>query len=299
MRLLVGGTGTRGSAIAERLAQQGLPFRALVRPGTSPTRLEELGAEVVRGDMRAPPSLVAAMDGVDTVISTANAIARVLGGGTDLTIRDVDEIGNANLVTAAEAAGVERFVFLSFPEQVLASRTPFANAKMATERRLEASGMREVIVRPDMYQEVWLSPLVQFDWPKRSVTIFGKGDARHAYVAVDDVADAVVHWSQADDAPRVIEFGGPERLTRNQAADAFERALGEKLKRRHVPRPALRIGATVLRPLKPALASVMGQALAADQSDSRADDEPLRAIGLTPRPASEYIEEVARTSRGT
>ena len=286
-----------GSAIAERLAQRGVPFRALVRPGTSPARLEELGAEAVRGDMRAPPSLLAAVDGVDTVISTANAIARVLGGRTDLTIRDVDELGNANLVTAAEAAGVKRFVFLSFPDQVLASRTPFANAKIATERRLQASGMREVIVRPDMYQEVWLSPLVQFDWPKRSVTIFGKGEVAHAYVAVGDVADAVVHWAQADDAPRVVEFGGPERLTRKQAADAFERALGEPIKRRHVPRPALRIGSAVLRPMKPALASVMGQALAADRAASRADDQPLRAIGLDPKPVSRYIEEVVKAGR--
>lgn len=283
-----------GAAIAERLAQRGVPFRALVRPGTSPTRLEELGAEIVRGDLRAPPSLVKAMDGVDTVISTANAISRVLAGGTDLTIRDVDEVGNANLVTAAENAGVSRFVFLSFPEHILALSTPFGDGKRDTEARLKRSGMREVIVRPDMYQEVWLTPLVQFDWPHRSVTIFGRGEAHHAYVAVGDVADAVVHWSQADDAPSTVEFGGPERLTRKQAADKFELALGEKLKRRYIPRPALRIGSILLRPVKPALASVMGQALAADRTDSRADDGPLRAIGLTPRPASQYIEEAVR-----
>ena len=297
MILLVGGTGLLGFKIAERLARRGLPFRALVRPGTSPSELESLGAEIARGDMRAAPSLGVAMDGVDTVISTANAIGRVLGGGTDLTIRSVDELGNANLVTAAEAAGVQRFVFLSFPEHILATSTPFGDAKRATEDRLERSSLREVIVRPDMYQEVWLSPLVQFDWPNRSVTIFGKGESRHAYVAVDDVADAVVHWSQAEDAPRVVEFGGPEPLTRNQAADAFERALGEPIKRRHVPRAALRIGSTLMRPIKPALASVMGQSLAADQRDSPVDDEPLRAIGLDPRPASQYIEEAVRASR--
>jgi NADH dehydrogenase len=294
MLLLVGGTGLLGSKVAERLAQRGIPFRALVRPGTASARLEGLGAQIVRGDMRASPSLIAAMDGVDTVISTANAMARVLGGGTDLSIRDVDEEGNANLVRAAEAAGVQRFVFISFLEQILARTTPFGDAKRATERRLQDADLREVIVRPDMYQEVWLTPLVQFDWPNRSVTIFGKGDARHAYLAVDDVADAVVHWSQADDAPRLVEIGGPERLTRNEAADAFERALGEPIKRRHVPRPALRVGSTLLRRIRPAVASVMGQALAADIADSTADDRPLREIGLTPRPASRYIEEVVR-----
>jgi uncharacterized protein YbjT (DUF2867 family) len=291
---VVGGTGLLGSRIAERLAQRDIPFRALVRPGSSASQLEALGAEVIRGDMRAPPSLIAAMEGVSTVISTANAIARELAGGTDLTLREVDDFGNANLVRAADEAGVERFVFLSFPEQILAVPTPFGRAKLATERRLRAARLREVIVRPDMYQEVWLSPLVQFDWPNRSVTIFGRGNARNAYVAVDDVADAVVLWSQAADPPRLVEFGGPESLTRNQAADAFERALGERIKRRHVPRTALRIGSVVLSRVKPALASVMGQALAADRADSRVDDQPLRELGLTPRPVTRYIEEVVR-----
>src|SRR5918994_1658107 len=167
MILLVGGTGLLGSAIAERLATRGLPFRALVRPGTSPSRLEGLGAGIGPGDMRAPASLAAAMDGVETVITTANSISRVLGGVSDLTIRDVDELGNANLVTAAEAAGVGRFVFMSFPEHILAGGTPFGDAKRATEKRLQSSTVREVIVRPDMDQEIWLSPDVQFAWPNR------------------------------------------------------------------------------------------------------------------------------------
>lgn len=296
MLLLVGGTGRLGSVVAERLSHRNVAFRALVRPGSSPTRLQELGAEIVRGDMRAPPSLVAAMEDVDTVITTANALARILGGAADLTIHDVDEVGNANLVTAAEAAGVARFVFLSFPQHIMAISTPFGDAKRVTEERLKRANLREVIVRPDMYQEVWLSSDVQFDWPNRSVTIFGRGEAAHAYVAIADVAEAVVLWALAEDPPTAVDFGGPERLTRKQAADAFERALGEKLKRRHVPRAALRIGATVLRPVKPALASVMGQALAADRSDSPATDAPLQALGLTTRPASEYISEVVRAS---
>jgi uncharacterized protein YbjT (DUF2867 family) len=295
--LLCGGTGLLGSRIAEGLAQRGVAFRALVRPGTDAAHLEGMGASIVRGDLRDLPSLGPAVAGIDTIVSTANAMARVLAGSTDLTLRDVDERGNANLARAADAAGVRRFVFLSFPKQILAARTPFANAKLATEQRLRDARLREVIVRPDMYQEVWLSPLVQFDWPNRSVTIFGKGDARHAYVAVDDVAEAVIRWATADDPPRVVEFGGPERMTRNEAADAFERALGAPVKRRHVPRPVLRLGSSALRGVRPALASVMGQALAADLEDSRADDSALRTLGLAPRPVSAYIEAAVREHR--
>jgi uncharacterized protein YbjT (DUF2867 family) len=292
MILLCGGTGLLGSRIAQRLAERSLGFRALVRPGTDSTELERLGAEIARGDLRDAASLPAAVAGVQTVITTANAISRVLGGGTDLTLRDVDERGNANLVRAAEEAGVERFVFLSFPGGILAASTPFAKAKLATEQRLRDSSMREVIVRPDAYQEVHLSPIVQFDWPHRSVTIFGNGDAPAAYVAVDDVAEAVVRLAVASDPPRVIEFGGPEAMTRNQAADAFERALGEPIRRRHVPRAALRLGTIALRLFKPALASVMGQALRADLIETPPSDTPLRELGIDPRPVSAYIRDV-------
>ncbi len=296
MILLCGGTGLLGSRIAQRLADRSLGFRALVRPGTDASGLERLGAGIFRGDLRDATTLPAAMAGVRTVISTANAISRVLGGTTDLTLRDVDDRGNANLVRAAEEAGVERFVFLSFPAAILAASTPFADAKIATEQRLRDSSMHEVIVRPEAYQEVWLSPLVQFDWPNRSVTIFGRGDAPATYVAVDDVAEAVVRLAVAPDPPRLVEFGGPEAMTRNQAADAFERALGGPIKRRHVPRAALRLGTVALRPFKPALASVMGQALRADLVETPPSDAPLRELGIEPRPVSAYISQVVAAS---
>jgi len=300
MILLCGGTGLLGSRIAEKLAERSLGFRALVRPTSDASALEQMGADVVRADLRDPATLPAAVTGIETVITTANAISRILSGSGDLTLRDVDERGNANLVHAAEEAGVRRFVFLSFPASILAAGTPFAEAKVATERRLQDSSMHEVIVRPEAYQEVWLSPIVQFDWANRSVTIYGKGEAPIAYVSMDDVAEAVVRLAIAVDAPRLVEFGGPEAMTRDQVADAFEHALGEPIRRRHIPRAAMRLGSSFLRPFKPALASVMGQALQADLATSALSDAPLRDLGIEPRPVSTYIKElVARAGTPT
>jgi uncharacterized protein YbjT (DUF2867 family) len=250
---------------------------------------------MVVGDLRDADSLAEAVLGAGTVISTANSMARVLEGEQSLTIADVDVTGHADLINAAEAAGVERFVFLSFQGSILESDSPFSKAKRATETRLAASPIREVIVRPDMFQEVWLTPLVSFNWPERKFTIFGKGDSAHRYLAVDDVAAGVVGWALADEPPRLVEFGGPEGLTRNQAVDVFEQALGVPVKRRHIPRPALAAGATVLRRIKPNLASVIGQSLLADQRPSQADDAPLRALGVEPIPASDFIRRIVNS----
>ncbi len=118
-----------------------------------------MGVDVARGDLRERGSVRSAVAGVVSIVSTANTIARVLGGDSTLTIRDVDDRGR-RAHEEADAAGVERFVFISFLQQILDSGTPFAKAKLATEQRLRDSSMREVVVRSDMFQEIWLSSLV-------------------------------------------------------------------------------------------------------------------------------------------
>ena len=295
MILLCGATGALGGRIAARLADRGTPLRVLVRPTSDSQVLEGLGAEVVRGDLRDRSSLTAATAGVDTVITTVTAIGRLLAGGEKTTIEATDGVGTRNLVEAAERARVTRFVFISYAGVSGRQRFPIARAKWAAEERLRASRMREVIVRPDAFQEIWISPLVQLDWERGRVTIFGKGENAQPYVATDDAADATARWALADDPPRLVEFGGPEPLTRRQVVDGIEVALGRRLSRRHVPRIALRAGCRLLAPLKQELSSVMGLALAADTQSVTWDERPLRELGIEPKAASTYIAEtVAR-----
>ena len=90
------------------------------------------------------------------------------------------------------------------------SGLPLGVGKIATENRLAGSPIREVVLRPDQFQEIWLSPLAQFDWPARKVTMFGRGETPTRYVATDDVATALVRLVLAGDPPRLVEFGGPD-----------------------------------------------------------------------------------------
>lgn len=293
--LLCGGTGDVGSRIAALLAGSGAELRALVRPTASDAGLRDLGFQIVKGDLRDADSLNPAVAGVHTIVSTASSIARTLDGESGLKIRDVDVDGYASLIAAAERAGVERFVFLSAAVPSIAAKlAPYVAAKFATEERLRRSKLRPVMVRPDMFQEVWLSPTTQFDWPKGKLTIFGRGDTKARYVSADDVAALTVHLALAEDPPEVVEFGGPEALTRNEAADLFERESGCRMHKRHVPRAALRVGAAVLRRPKPTLASVMGMALAADLVAAAWDDAPLLAAGIQPRSATEFVRAVVQ-----
>ena len=69
-------------------------------------------------------------------------------------------------------------------------------------------------------------------------------------------------------------------MTRAQAADVFERVLGEPIARKNVPRAALRVGVAGMRRFRPAMASVLGGALCADLHPPTWDDRPLRELGI-------------------
>ena len=293
--LLCGATGDLGGRIAARLAERRIPFRALVRRGSDAAALRALGAELTAGDLTDPAGLDRALAGVRTVVTTANAIGRRLAGAKDVSIDRVDREGNAALIRAAEGAGVDRFVFVSAlgMTDAMVALTPFFAAKRATERLLQQSSLRSVIVRPAAFQEVWLGPGTGVRPDRRQAVIYGRGRTPVSYVAEDDVAEVCVRLATMDDPPGSLDFGGPESLTRHEVVDAFERALGAGFRRIVVPRPVLALGARLLRRSRPELASGLGIALSMDEGPDPGA-EPLEAFGIEGRPASAYIATLVR-----
>ena len=113
MILVVGASGSLGGMIAQRLLAQGKKVRILTRGNALVSSIVEAGAEPVDGDLKEPASLIGALNGVTTVITTANAAMRAgVGAGKD-TLESVDLEGNQHLIDAAVAAGVKQFIFTS------------------------------------------------------------------------------------------------------------------------------------------------------------------------------------------
>ena len=301
--LVVGATGGLGLRVVRRLRKRDERVRCLARPGADVTALEQLGAEIVRGDLLDAASLRAACEGVRTVVCTATAIARLLGGAGGPSLEQVDDRGVGDLVAAAGEAGVERFLYLSYAGVDAGLGFPLERAKRANEQRLHGSRLRPVIVRPDGFQEVQLAPEAQFDVARGTAGILGRGDTRRRFVASDDVAALVAALALEPDPPELVEVGGPEALSRNETIAIAERISGRSFRRRRLPRPLVRVAMRLLARPRPALASVLGIGLLMDVQGPGWDDAALRERGIEPRSVSDYLREQAPASapdgRGT
>lgn len=239
MNLVVGATGVLGSEICRLLAAAGKPTRALVRSASDPgkvAQLESLKLEIARGDLKDRSSLEAACRGVTAVISTASStLSRAEGD----SIQTVDLEGQLNLIDAAKAAGVSRFVLISFPQA--GNEFPLQTAKRAVEEHVKNSGLSYTILQPTCFMEVWLGPALGFDPANAKARIYGSGENKVSWISFRDVAKfAVATLDHPDARNEVIELGGPEALSPLEVVRTFEESQGRPFEVEHVPEEVLR-----------------------------------------------------------
>lgn len=241
MILVVGSTGMVGGDVCRRLAEQGLPFKALVRLSSDPAKVEglkKLGAEIVTGDVCQPDTLLAACQGVQTVICTVSSMPFSYRPGEN-DIQKVDLEGVTALIDAAKAAGVKHFIYTSYTKDIDLD-FPLTKAKRAVEKHLTGSTLMYTILRPGYFMEAWLSPTVGFNAAEAQAQIYGSGEQPLSWISFKDVArfavDAVTNPAACD---QVLELGGPSAVSPHQVIARYEHKLGKPFSVTHVPVEAL------------------------------------------------------------
>src|SRR3982751_2676291 len=238
MVLVVGATGLVGTEVCRRLRAHGEPVRALVRSTSAAGKVERLsafGVELCPGDLKDTDSLRRACKGVDAVISTASSTLSQQAGDS---IESVDAEGQLHLVSAAQSAGIERFVFVSFRHPA-GFTFPLDDAKRRVEAALQP--MNFTILQASWFMEVWLSPALGFDYQNATARIYGAGRNPISWVSFSDVAEMctlALHdpWAHR----RTIEFGGPEALSPLAVIATFEKLGAKPFQVEHVPEEVLR-----------------------------------------------------------
>ena len=237
--LVVGATGLLGSRVCKELAAQGKPVAAMVRNAGDNAKvgpLKEAGVELVEGDLKDPTTLQRACQGRTAVLSTASAsLSRQAGD----SIQSVDLDGQRSLIEAAKAAGVAKFVYISFSSN-MTTEAPVTAAKRTVEQHLQASGLDYTILRCGFLMEVMVAPIVGFDYANAKAVVYGSGENPLSLVSMDDVARMCalcIDHPQASN--QVIEFGGATPVTLHELVRTFEEVSGRPFEVQHVPEEAL------------------------------------------------------------
>ena len=233
MILVVGATGHLGGLITHALLDRGIPVRTMVRPGSSVDPRIAADTEVVTADLKDPASVRDACAGVSAVVTTATATDRQ---GDD-TIESVDHRGAVNLVEAAEAQGVQRFVFISAMGADANHPMPLLRAKGSVEHRLRDSQLAWTIIQPNMFLDKL--PVGVIGGPALAglpVTLVEDGTRQHSMVATRDVAAYAVAALDHDEAVgQTLVVGGPQALSMGDIVKVFEGELGRPVPVHTVP----------------------------------------------------------------
>ena len=121
---ITGGSGFVGKSLIKRMADEGHTIRALALSSDDAGILAGLGAEVTSGDVNQLHILEKSIRGCDVVIHLA-AIMKLMGDYKALYRVNVE--GTRNMIRAAQAAGIRRFVHVS-AGAVLTGGPPVINA---------------------------------------------------------------------------------------------------------------------------------------------------------------------------
>jgi divinyl chlorophyllide a 8-vinyl-reductase len=240
--LLLGATGTIGSATARLLSQQGYEVVYLLRPRSGPAgqtplaqQLNSLaGTTLCYGELNDAASLchgVLKNEKFDAVIS---CMASRTGSPKDAW--RVDYQSNVVALQVAQASGARQFVLLS----AICVQKPlltFQKAKLAFEEVLMQSGLVYSIVRPTAF---FKSLSGQLERVKRGkpFLLFGDGELTACKpISDDDLADYLVGClSDPSRHQRILPIGGPgPAITPLQQGEYLFHLLGMAPRFKRVP----------------------------------------------------------------
>jgi uncharacterized protein YbjT (DUF2867 family) len=246
--LVAGATGRLGVEVVRELRRRGERVTALVRRPERAPELRDLAHEVRVADALRPGTLPAAFEGVDRVFSCLGASVVPLPQYGRATFTQIDYPANRNLIAAAQAAGVRKFVYVSVFGHRQVPWSDFIRGHEMVVEELRRVGLDHSIIRPTGFfssmEEILLVAsrglLPEFNGGRPRTNPIHEADLAEVCV---DAFDRPHGWEQ--------DVGGPDPLTRREIAQLALAAVEREAKQVRVPVAALRAAGLAFRPLYP------------------------------------------------
>ena len=233
--LLTGATGYIGGRLLPLLERRGLRLRCLARRPEHLRPRVVSTTEVVAGDVLAPESLPAALQGVDTIYYLIHS----MGSAQDFE-RD-DRQAAANFAAAAKQAGVRRIIYLGALGNPKHSLSEHLRSRQETGEVLRASGVQVIELRASIIigSGSLSFELIRALVERLPIMVCPQWVATPAQpIAIEDVLDYLIAaLDLADGDSRVFEIGGPDRVCYGDIMREYARQRG--LIRVMIPVPVL------------------------------------------------------------
>lgn len=290
--VVAGGTGLLGRAITAALLDAG--HEVVVASRSNPDKRPiDSRAFWVSADVTEPATLPDALRGADAVVDAVQfPNSPIENPKKGFTFERIDLGGTKNLVDAAAAAGVPRFIGISGVGANETAEFHWLRFKWQEEQHIKQSGVPYTILRgswiygPD---DVSLNRFLGFAKFLPFIPIIGNGKTRINALFIDDLAaHAAAAVSRDDLRGRIFEIGGPRVMTMDEVVRAALHAAGKKRFLLHQPVWLMKLVAGLAqhapgRPLTP-------DAIDFITMDGIADTGPVvEAFGLPLRPVEEGL----------
>jgi uncharacterized protein YbjT (DUF2867 family) len=212
MILITGASGMVGRAVLEEMRKAKKPLKAMYR-NAEDAKKTPTGVTSVIADFADKASLKRALEGVETVYLVCSPIPQLV------------EL-ESNAIDASKEAGV-RHIALNSAMGAGDYRTSFPSWHRKVEEKLDASGLKYTILRPNGFMQ----NIVTYNAPTiRSQRAFyaAMGKAKTSLIDVRDIALAAAKTltEPGAHAGKTYELNGPEAVSNAEVAAKISRVAG-------------------------------------------------------------------------
>jgi uncharacterized protein YbjT (DUF2867 family) len=294
MILVTDATGFVGRNLVSRLAAQGRQVRCLIRPSRHVQQLpKSVNFSAVSANLSDLPALRTAMQDVTEII-------HLLGEDDPDQQRRIAQHGadTANLVEAAQEAGIRRILYVSRLDSDRASAYKLFRARGEAEWALRESGLETTVVRTaiaygpdDAFTNVivLLARAIPIFLPVPSASL-----SRFQPIWVEDLVRCIVEaLDRRDLIGQTVSVGGPDHFTFDQIVTLVLDAARVRRQLLHVRAPLMGLAAglaNLLLPRNPTPRWWLDLLAAGSATDLTAT---MRTFNFKPRPFSQSLGYLA------